>query len=143
MSFREKRAWAELASILGVYGVYVALYGRAWVAADPAEVGMATIGAVIATTIVLAVALTVLTMIAAASSPKEARSPYDERDRVIDLSASTAGFYALQAGAFMVLLGIGLHASLALIANSVLLTMAAGQAVRAGWQIVGYRRSAA
>jgi hypothetical protein len=143
MSFREKRAWIELVSVLGVYGVYVALFGRTWAQSNPADVGVLTIGAVVATTVVLVVLLTVLTTIAAATSPKDAMAPYDERDRMIDHAASTAGFYALQAGAFMILVDIVLHASPALIANSALLAMAAGQAVRAGWQVVGYRRGAA
>ena len=143
MSFREKRAWIELISILAVYGIYVVLYGRTWFSANQGGVAVATIGAVVATTILLTVAMTVLTTITAASAPKEARDPYDERDRMIDLSASTVGFYALQTGAFIVLVDILLHASLALIANSVLLTMATGQAARAAWQVVCYRRGVA
>ena len=142
MSFREKRAWIELVSIIFVYGAYAALFGRTWAEAGPSGVGPTTISAVMATAVLLTVLMTVLTAIAAAAAPKEAMAPYDERERTIDRAASSAGFYALQVGLFVILLDVVLHASLALIANSALLAMAAGQAMRAGWQLVGYRRSA-
>ncbi len=139
MSFREKRAWVELVSLLFVYGIYIALYGRTWLPAGSSGFSTPIVGLVIALIVVQIVLMIALSM----ASPGEARAPFDERDRIINLSATRAGFIALQAGAFMVLVDAWLHASPALIANSVLLTMASGEAVRAAWKIIGYRRTAA
>lgn len=139
MSFREKRAWVELASLLAVYGVYVALYGRSWFPTGTADFGPPIVGLVVVLILVQIVLMIGLTL----TSRGEARAPFDERDRMIDLASARAGFIALQAGAFMVLIDVWIHASPALIANSVLLTMASGEAVRSAWKIIGYRRSAA
>lgn len=139
MSFREKRAWIELVSLLIVYGVYVALYGRTWIPGGNAGFGVPIIGLVVVLMIVQIILMIGLTV----TSPGEAGAPFDERDRMINLGSARAGFIALQAGAFLVLVDVWLHASLALIANSILLTMVSGEAVRSAWKVVGYRRSAA
>ena len=139
MSFREKRAWVELVSLMAVYGVYIALYGRSWFPNGTSDFGMPIASLVVALIVVQILLMIGLTI----TSPREARAPYDERDRMINLASARAGFIALQGGAFIVLVDTWLHASPALIANSILLTMASGEAVRSAWKIIGYRRSAA
>ncbi|MGH7022444.1 MAG: hypothetical protein ACREEB_02500 [Caulobacteraceae bacterium] len=141
MSFREKRAWIELLSVAAVYGVYFFLFGRAILAARGASFGFLApvTGAIIA----LIVIQTILTIAASASAPSEARAPYDERDRLIDLAASRAGFCVVQAGVFVAIAALALGCSVAVTINGLLAVMVAGELAKSGAQVIGYRRSAA
>jgi hypothetical protein len=141
VTFREKRALITLASTLVVYGAYFVLFGRAWLGGERASFGfVAPMAAAIAILIVLQI---VSFAVAAAAAPSESRAPYDERDRLIDLQASRAGFYALQAGVFVALAGVFLGVAAAVLANGLLAVMVLGEVTHSAWQVVGYRRSAA
>jgi hypothetical protein len=141
MSFREKRAWIVLAATLAVYLTYFVLFGRAWAAGEGSRFGffLPVAATVIALVVIEAVSLIAVT----AAAPFEAQAPYDERDRLIDTGAGRAAFYVLQAGVFAALVGVMFGLAPALIANALLAVMVLGDAAKALWQVIGYRRSAA
>jgi hypothetical protein len=141
VTFREKQAWIVLASTLAVYAVYFALFGRAWLGGEGGRLSL--VGPIIVTVIVLVAIQVVSLTVAAATAPSEAQAPYDERDRLIDLQSGRVGFYVLQTGIILALIGLVLGAAPALIGNALLTVMVAGEAARSLSQVIGYRRSAA
>ena len=96
MSFREKSAWISFVVIitfgllwlLNVIGVE--FYG---LHQHPMKVFFVMLVALVAAEVGLHIAI-------ALQSPREARTPKDERERLIDLKASRVGFYVLMVGAW-------------------------------------------
>ena len=141
MSFREKSAWISFLCIL----IFGALYG--WHAIrveifhahdhNPMLYVFGTAGALVALEIALHVAIAI-------QSPKEARTPKDERELLIDLRASRVAFYALFVGT-LASLGLGMHlpgANRFLMGELLMGAIIATLLVRFGVQIVLYRRDA-
>src|SRR5437867_13314691 len=92
----------------------------------------------------LIVAEVVLHLLIAIRSPKDARTPKDERERLIDLRASRVAFYVLLIGAFTSL-GFGLHfpgASRFTMGALLMGAIIAALLARFGTQIALYRRDA-
>jgi hypothetical protein len=97
MSFREKSAWISFFCLL--------LFGAAWLAHvlkievfharsdNPMLWFFGMLAGLIALEIGLHVAI-------ALQSPRDARTPKDERERLIDMKASRVAFYVLLTGAF-------------------------------------------
>jgi hypothetical protein len=91
MSFREKIAWITLVSVLVCLGAYfgAAMAGvfslRGWAAL---HFGLITMMAVVALQLVLGAA-------AALMNPKDARTPRDEREKLIQARSHTVGYYVL------------------------------------------------
>lgn len=98
MSFREKSAWVSLCCLL----VFTALWlahalniGFLGVKNDnPMLWFFGTLAAIIALEIGLHVAIAI-------QSPHDAKTPKDERERLIDMKASRVAFYVLMVGAFV------------------------------------------
>jgi hypothetical protein len=89
MSFREKSAWISFVTVLlaaAVFIAYAALEGR---------YGFGALHVFMACVIGLVVLQLVLHAVAAALSPKDARSPKDERERLIELKSIRVGYYVL------------------------------------------------
>jgi hypothetical protein len=140
MSFREKSAWISLICLL--------LFGVSWlthvtgvaffkVANDnPMRWFFGMLAGLIALEVSLHVAI-------AMQSPREARTPRDERERLIDMKASRVAFYVLLVGAFA---SVGtLHlpgSSRFLIAQSVMGAIILAALVRFATQIALHRRDA-
>ena len=82
MSFREKTAWISMLSMLAIYGFYF------WsvIHAGPQSGGF-HFGGLLETIIALVVVQTVLTLAVAIFTPKEAKAPRDEREKLIELRA--------------------------------------------------------
>lgn len=141
MPLREKTAWVSLLTTVGIWGAYFwvigeDLLGRGSLAGMPASTVGLFIGAVAAIVIVqvvLAIALAIF-------SGKQADAPMDERERLIDLQAARAGFYALNGAVFGVSALWLFKASPLVMANGILLAMVVGEAVHSGGKIIGYRR---
>ena len=140
MAFREKAAWITLATTVLVYGGYFAVVGHRLGPQDPAA---GLIGPLIASILVIVVLQVGLTIVAAAACPADAHAPVDERERLIQLRATRAGFHTLQVGAFLALTTVFWGADAKLVANDAFLAIVAAEAVRAGWQVVDYRRAGA
>jgi hypothetical protein len=135
MSFRERSAWIALFANVGVYAVYFAYVAtHAWDGWGP----------LVTATAALIVVQVVLSIIAAVANPADAAARTDERDRLIDLSASRAAFHTLQAGAFLAFCALLVWpAHPRLLAQGVLAAMVTAEVVRSAWQVVAYRRHAA
>ena len=137
MAYRERGAWITLVTTVVVYGGYFFLTSsRSQIGAPPAGLIGPFIAAV-ATIIVLQVGLTVVT---AAMTPSEAQAPLDERERLIQLRSTRAGFYALHVGVFFAITTRFWGADGASIANWAFLAVVVAEIVRSGSQVVDYRR---
>jgi len=130
MSFREKTAWISLPSMSVIYGVYF------WSVIHSGHAGL--LGTVVALTIVQVV----LTTAVAIFSPKEAKAPRDERDRLIDLRA-TRFAYALLAGSIACACFFGgFNPPIIFNVNALLSILVIAEILRSGCQIIQYRRGA-
>jgi hypothetical protein len=95
MSFREKSAWITFLTVL----VFTVLwFTHVWHVQfrrdeNPMIWFFGTVAALIGLEIALHVAVAV-------KSPREARTPKDERERLIDMKASRVAFYVLLVGTF-------------------------------------------
>lgn len=93
MSFREKSAWISFVTVLlaaSVFVTYAALEGR---------YGYGALHVFLLCVIGMVALQLALHVIAAALNPSEARTPRDERERLIELRSIRVGYYVLVAGA--------------------------------------------
>ncbi len=90
MSFREKSAWITLLTVLVCFGVY---FGAVVGGLTPP--GLHAVHLLLGCVIVLVVLQIALHIIAAATSPNDARAPADERERLIQMRSHTIGYYVL------------------------------------------------
>ena len=141
MSFREKSAWISFVCLLIFGGLYAwhSFQGEFFRTrgVGPMVFVFGTMAALVALEIALHVAIAI-------QSPKEARTPKDERERLIDLRASRVAFYALFVGTLLSI-AIGMHlpgANRFLMANCMMGSILAALMVRFGTQIVLSRRDA-
>jgi hypothetical protein len=79
----------------------------------------------------------------AARSPAEARTPTDERERIIGWKADRVGFYTLMVGALLGIVTIHLGASAPDLAHAVLLAFVLSQLAKYGTVLVLHRRDMA
>jgi hypothetical protein len=139
MSFREKSAWISFFCLLG--------FGAFWLRnvirveafhvreANPMLAFVSLLGALILADIVLHIVIAV-------RNPKEARTPKDERERLIDLKAARVAFYVLTAGAWLSIATLHLNFDRLRIADSVLGAIIVAELVKFATQIALYRRDA-
>ena len=95
MSFREKSAWVSLVSLITVFGSYFTYVGL--VLAGFARNRVALFPVLVLTFVLAEV---VLHVVLATQSPREARTPKDEREHLIELRATRTAFYVLLISAF-------------------------------------------
>ncbi len=135
MALREKSAWISFWTTLAVYGAYFAYVGT--VATEGRSPGFA--GPLTACILVLVVLQVGLQIFWAALS-REPRTPQDERERLIDLQASTRAFYVLQVAAMGAAITV-YFADKTMMAHAVILALAVSEVTRHGGIILGYRRA--
>ncbi len=142
MSFREKSAWVSLVSIVLVFGAYFSYVGMvlAGLAGNRLALFPVMVGVFIVAEVVLHVAI-------ATQSPRDARTPRDERERLIELKAMRPAFYVLLVCAFGSLATAHVRLSdpddhLWLMMQAILFSIALAEAVKFAGQIVLYRRDA-
>lgn len=141
MSFREKSAWISLVTTVGVWGTYFWIIGRALLERGSLNgMSVSTVGLFVGGVVVIVVIQIILAIVMAIVSGKHAETPMDERERLIDLKAARAGFYALNAAVFCVSSLWLLGASPLVMANGMLLSMVIAEVFHSGGKIVGYRR---
>jgi hypothetical protein len=135
MSFREKSAWISLLSIGGIYGVY---FGKILYAGHGAGSTSGLLG-----TIILLVGVQVtLTALVAIRTPREAKAPRDERERLIDLRATRFAYCGLATGiAFACFFG-AFDPPVVFNTNALLFILVVTEMMRSGSQIAQYRRGA-
>ncbi|HEX5008714.1 MAG TPA: hypothetical protein VFV70_16490 [Hyphomonadaceae bacterium] len=98
MSFREKSAWITLVSVLLTFGAYYGSLGIGLI--NPLSMrafhfGVLSILALVALQIILHV-------VAALMNPKEARTPRDEREKMIQARSHTVGYYVMMVGMLVI-----------------------------------------
>jgi hypothetical protein len=137
MSFREKSAWISLLSMSGIYGLYF------WSLSHTVQgtVGF-HFGGLLGTIIALAVIQTALTIAVAIFSPKEAKAPRDERERLIDLRAARFAYAALAGSVACACFVGGFNPPVIFNANALLFILVLAEILRSSCQIVQYRRGA-
>jgi hypothetical protein len=139
MSFREKSAWITLVSVLICFGVYFweLVAGRA---------GRGHIGALhslhlLLLAVIALVALQIgLTAVAAVTTPKDARAPGDERERLIQWRSQSIGYHVLMVLALLLFVPIHFGHSALDMANFALLAVVISTLTTAVAQIVMFRR---
>ena len=139
MSFREKSAWITFVLLLA-FGIY---FGE--VAAhmlDPTRPH----ANYLLLFVLLVVAIVILEIITHAviafRSPREAQTPIDERERLIELRSTRPAFFVLLVGAFLSVGTIHLGTSTWLLAHCVLFAIWLAELTRYGSQLYHYRRGA-
>jgi hypothetical protein len=138
MSFREKSAWVSFLCILGVFTPFFWNSYRQYSGAVDSRTAVGTAFTLLA----LFVALEILLHVALALwSPKEARTPKDERERQIELRATFIAFQVLVVGALGAVGSIHLVRSAWVVHQAALLAIVVAQLVKFGTQIVLFRRS--
>jgi hypothetical protein len=144
LSFREKSAWISLASLVIVFGIYFWNVARVLAGHSPLAPIVPLFFSLIAALIVAEV---VLHLAIAIQSPKEARTPKDEREWSIELKATRVAFFVLMAGALVSIWTLHLRLSDPsehpwLMAHCVLFSLVLAGLVKFAMQVVLYRRDA-
>ncbi len=103
MSFREKSAWITLVTVLLCFGAYFGTEFAHWFSGDARSNGFLLLKCVGAFVILQLV----LTLAAAWTTPKDGRTPRDERERMIQARSHSIGYYVLVV--LMLMLGVPLH----------------------------------
>jgi len=82
----------------------------------------------------------VIHLIVALQAPKDARTPKDERERMIELRAARIGFYSLVVCELTAMALFHLHGRAGFLMSSVLLAIFIAWLIKLGSEIVLYRR---
>jgi len=135
MSFQEKSAWISFVSIALVFFTYFAkvVFVSAGRRGDSFHVFLVLLAALVVLEVVLHVAI-------ALQSPRAARTPKDERERLIDMKATRLAFPVLLAGAFAAMGTMHLDAGRWVMAHVMLFGVVLAELTRLGAQIVYHRR---
>jgi hypothetical protein len=133
MSFREKCAWISFVLLLMLI-VGFALGGH--LDLD----GIDGLHYFLALILGFALLQVLLRVIVARQAPKDARTPKDERDQLIDLRAARVGFYALVAGVLLSMLLVHAHGNPWTGLESMVLAVLIAWAIKFACEIVYYRR---
>jgi len=136
MSFREKSAWVTLTTILLVSGFYFTHVPRPF-DPNPGEWSLFVIGVAIAAFVVIEVVAHVVLYL---RYPKDARTPKDERERLIDLRATRLAAYVYVVGTFLAILTPHHGASGFAVGVFVLISFMIAEIVNYAARIIYYRR---
>ncbi len=137
MSFREKSAWISVLSMSGIYGLYF------WSVVHAGQQGGGFhFGGLLGTIIALVVVQVVLTVAVAIFTPKEAKAPRDERDKLIELRAMRVAYAGLATGVAVACFFGAFDPPLVFNTNALLFILVTAEIMRSSCQIVQYRRGA-
>ncbi len=135
MSFREKSAWISLISMAGIYGLYF------WPMLRPGH-GRSYTGGLLGTVIALVIVQIILHSAVAIFDPKSAQAPRDEREKLIELKATSFAYAGLATAVAFAIFFAAFDPPLIFGANSLLFILVVTEIMRCGFQIFQYRRSA-
>ena len=137
MSFREKSAWISVLSMSGIYGFYF------WsvIHAGP-KAGGFHFGGLLQTIIALVVLQVALTIAVAIFTPKEAKAPRDERDKLIELRAMRVAYSGLATAVALACFFGAFNPPIIFNTNALLFILVTAEILRSACQIVQYRRGA-
>ena len=136
MSFREKSTWISFVLLLAISIPFFYL----WI--DRGSTSSArSFHLFLTLVIVFIVGEIVLHAIVAMQSPRDARAPKDERDRLIDLKATRVAFFVLMTGALLVIVMVHWPVDRLEILQALLLSVVVAELTMLGARIVFYRRA--
>jgi hypothetical protein len=134
MSFREKSAWISFVCLLLLTVACVAAtVHHPHDAEGHLHLALAVFGA-------FGLLQVVLHLIVVAQAPKDARTPKDERELLIELRAARVGFYALVIAEVLAMAGVHVHGSWGTFMGTVLIAILIAWLVKLGTEITLYRR---
>jgi hypothetical protein len=107
MSFREKSAWITLVTVLLCFGSYYGALGTGLIGSRD----MAAFHFGLLTIIGVFLLQLVLRTVAAMLNPAEARTPRDEREKLIEAKSHTVGYYVMMIGMIAVVVATHLPAT--------------------------------
>ncbi len=139
MSFREKSAWISFLSILGVF---IPFFWNSYRQFSGQVDGPTALSVAVWLLVAFVVLEIVLHAAVALQAPSDARSPRDERERLIEMRATRIAFQVLVVGALAGVATIHLTRSAWVMQQVVLLAIVLAELVKFGGQIVLYRRDA-
>ncbi len=139
MSFREKSAWISFLSILGVF---IPFFWNSYRQFSGQVDGPTALSVAVWLLVAFVVLEIVLHAAVALQAPSDARSPRDERERLIEMRATRIAFQVLVVGALAGVATVHLTRSAWAIQQVVLLAIVLAELVKFGGQIVLYRRDA-
>ena len=137
MSFREKSAWITLVLLIG-FGIYFIEVGSHLLRPTAPHVNHFELFVLLV--IAMVILETASHIVFAIQSPRDAKAPLDERERMIALRATRPAFFVLLVGAFLSIGTMHLGASTWTLAHCVLLAIWIAELTRFGTQIYYYRR---
>jgi hypothetical protein len=137
MSFREKSAWISMVSMAGIYGIYFWSVLRAG-----HQAGAFHFGGLLETIVALVLVQIVLTVAVAVFSPRDAKAPRDERDKLIELRAIRVAYSGLATAVAMACFFGAFDPPIVFNTNALLFILVTTEIMRAACQIVQYRRGA-
>ena len=136
MSFREKSAWVTLTAILLVFLLYIThapnVFGR-----DPGHWELHVVGVSILAFIVIEIVTHVVLYL---RFPKDARTPKDERERLLDLKATRLAAYVFVLGTFVAIMMPHWGATGFAVTLYVVLAFVVAEVVNYTARIIYYRR---
>jgi hypothetical protein len=137
MSFREKTAWISLLSMAGIYGYYF------WsvVEAGP-QAGGSHFSGLLGTVIALVVVQVVLTIAVAVFNPKDAQTPRDEREKLIELKSARFAYAGLATGIALACFFAAFDPPILFNTNALLFILVTAEIMRSASQIIQHRRAA-
>ena len=137
MSFREKSVWISFLIMLVLFSVWVWNLGRG-------ITGQAERADVVRLSIILLIFAVVLEVVLhvglAIWSPREARTPRDERERLIELYATRIAFRVLVGAALLTLGSAHLGARTGVLMDAMMLSVILALLVKFGSEVVLFRR---
>jgi hypothetical protein len=136
MSFREKSAWISALSMLGIYALY--FWSVFTSRHRPGGYHFGLLGTII-TLVVIQVALTTAVAI---SSPREAKAPRDERDKLIELKSMRVAYAGLATSVALAVFFGAFDPPIVFNTDSLLFILVTAEILRSACQIVQYRRGA-
>jgi hypothetical protein len=137
MSFREKSAWATFVLLL-VFGIYFGEVARQLISPTHPHGNHFQLFALLA--IAFVTFEIVIHVLIAVRSPKDAKSPLDERERLIALHAIRPAFFVLLVGAFLSIGTMHMGASTWVLAHCVLFAIWIAELTKYGSLLYYYRR---
>ena len=134
MSFREKSAWISfICLLLLTLTFFVAQHHHPHDATGHLHLALEVFFGFVLLQVVLR-------WVVALRSPKDARTPKDERERFIELRAARIGFYALVVSELAAMAAFHAHGRIDMLMWSVLLAILIAWMIKLGTEIVLYRR---
>ena len=137
MSFREKSAWISFVLLLAGFLIYAWKFVLALINGRGGGQLFHLFFALVIAIVVLEIVLHVL---AAKTSPADARMPRDERERLIAMRATQVAFPVLIFGALASIGTMHLRPSAWVMGQTMLLAIVAAELVKFGAEIVLHRR---